>query len=452
MTIQISPTLNIPISGKPVQDIMAGPEIKSVALLGDDYAGMRPTLLVGIGDKVKAGQHVFEDKKNPGVFYTAPASGTVRDMVRGAKRRFLAMIIDIEGDESDQETFESFNPLEELERETIESQLIKSGLWTALRTRPFSKVPAPGSEPNSIFVTAMDTSPLSPEPELIIDANKDMFVAGLVVVSRLTSGTTYVCTREDSRVPGKGVLNVEFEQFAGGHPAGLPGTHIHFLDPVSPKKTVWHISYQDVIAIGHLFKTGKIMTERVVAVGGPRIKNPQLVKTRLGASIQDLVAGNLNEKKEGAETRLISGSLLCGRHAEDSESYLGRYHTQVAALEEGTFREFLGWQMPGFDKFSVTRIYGGSWLKDKLFPLTTSSGGSKRAIVPVGTYERVMPLDILPTPLLKALITGDTDQAQALGCLELSEEDLGLCTYVCPGKYDYPAHLRSSLETIEKEG
>ena len=447
MVYQLKEGLNLPISGKPVQDIQPGPVISTVAILGDDYVGMRPTMLVNEGDKVKLGQPLFADKKIEGVIFTAPGSGTVKAITRGAKRKFESIEIELSGD--DEETFEAFSDLAEINRQAVEDQLVKSGLWHAFRTRPFSRTPALGSEPNSIFVTAMDTNPLAAEPELIIAANQDNFVAGLRVISRLTQGKTYVCTRDDSRVPGDNVPNVSMEEFAGPHPAGLPGTHIHFLDPVGPTKKVWHIGYQDVIAIGHLFTTGKIMTDRVVAVGGPRVEKPGLYKVRLGANIDDVLkAANPNL----SNARVISGSVLSGRTSEPAKNYLGRFHNQICVLEEGNKREFLGWQMPGFDKFSITKIYGGSWLKEKLFPLTTSSGGSKRAMVPVGSYERVMPMDVLPTQLLRALISGDTEESQQLGCLELSEEDLALCTYVCPGKYEYGSILRENLTLIEKEG
>ncbi|MEM9412193.1 MAG: Na(+)-translocating NADH-quinone reductase subunit A, partial [Planctomycetota bacterium] len=359
---------------------------------------------------------------------------------------FLSVIIDVEGDEK--ETFESFESLQDVDRETAEKQLVTSGLWTSFRTRPFSKVPELGSEPNSIFVTAMDTNPLSAEPELIIAENSDDFIAGLNIVTKFTDGKTFLCTRNDSRVPGNKVPDVVMEEFHGPHPAGLPGTHIHFLDPVGPNKTVWHISYQDVIAIGRLFTQGEFMTERVVAVAGPRVKKPGLYRTKLGCCIDHLTAGMI----EGDDTRVVSGSVLCGQTIEEPVNFLGRYDYQVSALEEGDKREFLGWQGPGFNKFSVTRIYAGALGLGKLFNMNTNINGSKRSMVPVETYERIMPLDILPTQLLRALITNDTEQAQALGCLELAEEDLALCTYVCPGKYDYGSILRENLTTIEKEG
>lgn len=446
MVHTISKGLDVPISGQPVQAIEEGPAIQTVALLGNDYVGMRPTLLVGEDDRVQLGQPVFTDKKTEGVVYTAPGSGRVVSINRGAKRRFLSMIIELDGS-SDEVVFDSFDSLQDADAAELRRVLVESGLWTAFRTRPFSRVPSPTTEPNSIFVTAMDTNPLAAEPELIIDAHRDLFIAGLTAVSRLTQGKTYVCTREDSRVPGERVAGVQFEQFSGPHPAGLVGTHIAMLDPVGPNRTVWHLNYQDVIAIGHLLTTGRLMTERVIAVAGPRVTRPALYRTRLGACTDELLAGNVQVDN----TRVISGSILCGREAAPPENFLGRYHLQVAALEEGNKREFLGWQGPGFDKFSITRIYAGS-LGNKRLPLTTSTGGSRRAMVPVGTYERVMPLDILPTQLLRALIVKDTEQAQALGCLELDEEDLGLCTFVCPGKYEYGSILRENLTTIEKEG
>lgn len=445
-TILIRRGLTIPIAGAPVQDIKPGPPITRVGLVADDYLGMRPTVLVEVGDRVKLGQPVFADKNQPAVLFTAPCSGRVSEINRGEKRRFISMVFDVEGD--DAVTFSPNRDSKASAAESARKLLLDSGMWVSFRTRPFNRVPAPDTEPHSIFVTAMDTNPLAAEPELIIDAHKEFFVAGLKLVSGLTRGKTFVCTREDSRVPGRDVSGVQFQAFSGPHPAGLPGTHIHFLDPVGPKKTVWFINYQDVIAIGQLALTGKVWGERVVAVGGPEVKSPGLYRTRLGADLNQLVAGNAAT----AGSRIISGSVLSGRKSEPLVNYLGRYHLQVAVLKEGTEREFLGWQKPGGDKYSVTKAYLGSWLAGKLFPLTTSLGGSKRAIVPIGTYERVLPLETIPTHLLKALITKDTDAAQALGCLEMDEDDLGLCTFVCPGKYDYGTILRENLQLIEKEG
>ena len=447
MIRKINRGLNVPISGRPVQQILTGPTIQQVGLIGDDYYGMRPTMLVQPGDSVKLGQPLFTDKKTEGIIYTSPGAGTVVDVVRGKKRKFESIIIELSGDdESNQVIFDVDSS--EISREIIRDKLVESGLWTSFRTRPFSRIPAPDSIPNSIFVTAIDTNPLAAEPELVINPNRENFVGGLNAIKLLTDGPVFVCTHSDTRVPGDKIPGVRIEEFAGPHPAGLPGTHIHFLDPVSAKKTVWHLGYQDVIAIGHFFATGRLMTERVVSVAGPAVAKPGLFSTRLGASVNDLVAGQLTTDN----ARIVSGSVLCGRKAESPVNFLGRYDLQISVLAEGNQREFLGWQKPGGDKFSVTKIYLGSWLKDKLFPMTTNINGSHRSMVPVGTYERVMPLDILPTQLLRALIVGDTDEAQQLGALELAEEDMGLCTFVCPGKYEFGKILRDNLVCIEKEG
>ncbi len=232
------------------------------------------------------------------------------------------------------------------------------------------------------------------------------------------------------------------------HPAGNAGTHIHHLDPVSATKTVWTISYQDVIAIGLLFTTGVLSTERVISLAGPQVREPRLVRTRLGASLDEINAGQL---KDG-ENRVVSGSVFGGRTASGPFAFLGRYHNQISVLAEGRDRPFLHYLRAGFNNFSSLSIYVSSFFKGKTYDFNTTTNGSERAMVPIGAYERIMPLDILPTQLLRSLIVGDTDTAQKLGCLELDEEDLALCTFVCPGKYEYGPILRNNLTRIEKEG
>ncbi|MDV2858025.1 Na(+)-translocating NADH-quinone reductase subunit A [Oceanimonas sp. CAM02] len=446
--ITIKKGLDLPIAGAPEQVIYDGPSIKRVATLGEEYVGMRPTMHVKVEDRVKKGQILFEDKKNPGVKFTAPAAGTVVEINRGAKRVLQSVVIAVD-DSEEQITFQSYSSAElaKLERETVQEQLVESGMWTALRTRPFSKVPALDSAPRSIFVTAMDTNPLSANAELVIKENAQAFTDGLQVLSRLTDGQVHVCKGEGS-LPQANSANVKEHVFSGVHPAGLAGTHIHFIDPVVPGKVVWYINYQDVIAFGKLFTSGEICTDRVVALGGPVVNKPRLLRTRIGASLDELTAGELQE----GENRVISGSVLAGTNANGPHAYLGRYHLQVSALKEGREKELFGWLAPGSNKFSVTRAYLGHLAKGKLFDLTTTTNGSARAMVPIGNYERVMPLDVLPTLLLRDLLSGDTDSAQSLGCLELDEEDLALCTYVCPGKYDYGQVLRECLTKIELEG
>ncbi len=448
--IKIKQGLDLPIAGAPEQTIHDGPSITRVAVLGEEYVGMRPTMHVQVDDVVKKGQVLFEDKKNPGVMFTAPAAGKVVEVNRGEKRVLQSVVIEVSGD--DQETFDKYDvaQLESLDRAKVEENLVKSGLWVALRTRPYSKAPALGSEPHSIFVNAMDTNPLAADPQVIIAQRKAEFENGLKVLKNLTKGKVFVCKAPNAEIPAgvAGVAGVQVEEFAGPHPAGLVGTHIHYLDSAGAGKTVWHISYQDVIAYGVLFTTGELDSSRVVSIAGPAAKSPRLVKTVLGASCAELTQG---EKLDG-DVRVVSGSVLQGTHAHGVHGYLGRFHNQVSLLKEGREKKLFGWLAPGSDMHSVTRAYLGHLSPKRLFNMTTSTNGSDRSMVPIGNYERIMPLDILPTLLLRDLISGDTDSAQTLGCLELDEEDLALCTYVCPGKYNYGPILRQCLTTIEKEG
>ncbi|KGQ43840.1 Na(+)-translocating NADH-quinone reductase subunit A [Gallibacterium anatis] len=445
--ITIKKGLDLPIAGKPEQVIHNGNAVTEVALLGEEYVGMRPSMKVREGDVVKKGQVLFEDKKNPGVLFTAPASGTVTAINRGAKRVLQSVVIQIEGD--DQVTFNKYSAdeLKSLTSEQVRQNLQASGLWTALRTRPFSKVPSVDAVPSSIFVNAMDTNPLAADPEVVLKAHWEDFTHGLTVLSRLHEGKLHLCKAGDSNIPTVDLPNLSIHDFGGPHPAGLSGTHIHFIDPVSATKTVWYLNYQDVIAFGRLFTTGELYNGRVISLAGPQVKNPRLIRTQLGANLSQLTQGEL---KEG-ENRIISGSVLSGHKAEGAVDYLGRYALQVFVIAEGREKEFLGWIMPGTNKYSITRTVLGHF-GHKLFNFTTALNGGHRAMVPIGAYERVMPLDIIPTLLLRDLSAGDTDSAQALGCLELDEEDLALCTFVCPGKNDYGPMLRAALDKIEKEG
>lgn len=444
--IKIKSGLDLPICGAPAPVIETARPLRSVALMGCDYHGMKPTMAVQVGDRVKLGQLLFSDKKNPGVLFTAPGAGRVSAIHRGEQRLLQSVVIDLEGDE--EVTFASY-PVEQLERleaQAVRDNLQQSGLWTALRSRPFSKVPAVDATPSSIFVTALDTQPLAADPLPIIQAQAADFENGLKVLARLAK--LFLCKAAGASLPGEHLAGVQVESFGGPHPAGLPGTHMHFLDPVSASKSAWHLGYQDVIAIGKLFTTGRLWVERVVALAGPVVDKPRLLRTRLGASLDELSAGEL----QAGRNRVISGSVLGGRTARGAYAYLGRYHQSISCLHEGHERELLHYLRAGVNKHSVLNIFVSKLMAAKRFAFDTSTNGSPRAMVPVGNYEAVMPLDILPTQLLRYLIVGDTEMAQKLGCLELDEEDLALCSYVCAGKYEYGPILRDNLNRIEKEG
>ncbi len=444
--IKIKKGLDLPIKGAPEQQISDGVAVTRVAVLGEEYVGMRPTMHVQVGDQVKKGQILFEDKKNSGVKFTAPAAGEVVEVNRGAKRVLQSVVVKVQGDEKVVFPTVSEADIANASREQIQQTLVDSGMWTALRTRPFSKAPALDSIPAAIFVTAMDTNPLAADPAPIIAEREQDFVHGLKAMTVLSGGKVYVSKAAGANVP-TGDAAVDVEEFGGPHPAGLAGTHIHFLEPAGAKKIVWHVNYQDVMAIGSLLKTGELDNRRVVALGGPASLKPRLLRTVLGADIAELIA---NEAVDG-DVRAVSGSVLHGTTAQGVHGFLGRFHLQISLLLEGREKKLFGWLSPGSDMHSVTNAYLGH-LSNKTYDMTTSTNGSERSMVPIGNYERIMPLDVLPTMLLRDLISGDTDSAQQMGCLELDEEDLALCTYVCPGKYNYGPILRNCLTKIEKEG
>lgn len=445
--ITIKKGLNLPITGEPAKEISEHTPTH-VALIGYDYIGMRPTMHVKEGDTVAKGQVVFEDKKRVGVKYTAPVSGKVVAINRGERRVFESLVI--EASQGDEITFKAHakDALAKLSCKEVITQLNDAGEWTAFRTRPFSRTPELDSTPSAIFVTATDTNPLCADPADIINANIEDFNNGLTVISIL-SPKTLVCHGKTSPTKvANTVGSVEYHGFDGVHPAGNAGTHIHFLHPLARGVTVWTIGYQDVIAIGKLFTTGKIHTERTISLAGTVVSKPRLIKTHRGADLNALTQGELT----GNDNRIISGSVLSGRKASGMVAYLGRFHNQVSVLAEGRERPAMHFFTLGANRFSTLPIYISQFFKNKKYAFTTTTNGSPRAMVPIGSYETIMPQDYLPTQLLRSLIIGDIVEAVELGALELDEEDLALCTFVSPGKYEFGDILRDNLTRIEQEG
>ena len=455
---EIDKGLDLPIEGAPIHIVRDDALPTRVAVMADDFPGMKPAMRVEEGQAVTRGQPLFEDRKCPGVLHTSPGAGRVLAIHRGARRALQSVVIDLSESEragspvdADFATFQAHlgpSP-DSYDRQQIVDLLVESGQWAGFRTRPFSKVPSPGSTPHSIFVTAIDTNPLAPLPDAVVAPRREDFLRGLEVVSKLTDGATWLCTPAHTDIAEGIPAGVSVERFNGPHPAGNAGLHIHLLDPVGRHKTVWSIGYQDVISIGRLFATGRLCIERIISIAGPAVADPRLVRTRLGASIDELAGEEGGEE----EVRRISGSVLSGKAASgDAFGYLGRYDLQITVLREGRERIFMGWLTPGLNAFSTLPIYLSRLLPKKRFSFTTTTNGSARAMVPIGMYERVMPMDILPTFLLRSLLVGDIEEAEKLGALELAEEDLALCSFVCPGKTDYGPILRRNLEMIEKEG
>ena len=438
--------LDLPVAGSPTQAINDGPDISAVALIGEDYIGLKPRITVSEGDEVRRGDTLLFHKDSPDVKMTSPVTGRVKEISRGARRVLQSVVVEVTDAADTGIDFSSVGGEDSAEK--IAERICAAGLWTSFRTRPYSKVPAPDTQPASIFVTAIDTEPHAPDPKLVIKEDAEAFERGLEVISKLTDGKTYLCQEIGADIPGASVKGVEAAGFSGPHPAGLAGTHIHFLAPLKPEQVVWTIGYQDVMAIGSLFIHGHLSPARVIALSGPLCAKPRLVRTVMGASIADLTDGEISSD---VPVRLISGSVLSGRAATDTTGFLGRYDRQVTVMEEDKSQSVLGWILPMPSKFAIQPVLGSAFSK-KLYALTTNLNGGRRAMVPIGTFEELMPQDYLPTQLLRSLLVMDTDTAQALGALELDEEDLGLVGFACPAKYEYGLALRDCLDKIEKDG
>lgn len=439
--------LDLPLSGEPEQTIHDAPAVNSVALLGSDYIGLKPRVEIQEGEEVKRGQAIFFHKDMPDVKIVSPVTGKVKAINRGARRVLESIVIESSNLSDKGIDFSSVGS-DKTPQGMIE-KLCTAGLWTSFRTRPYSKVPDPATKPGAIYVTAMDTEPLSANADIIINEAPEAFERGLQAISKLTEGATYLCHETGANIPGANIDGLETATFSGPHPAGLAGTHIHFLQPPrNAEEFVWTICYQDVIAIGQLILTGFIDPARSIALSGPLCKNPRLLKTIAGASVADLTQGEFDKN---TPVRIISGSILSGRKAAGTIAYLGRYARQITIIEEDSKQNILGWILPMPEKFAFQPVLGSAFSK-KIYNLTSNLNGGRRAMVPTGTFEELMPQDYLPTQLLRALLVMDTDSAQELGALELDEEDMGLVGFACPAKYEYAMALRDCLAKIEKEG
>ncbi len=437
--------LTLPISGAPRNDISVATAVRTVGLLGDDYIGLKPRITVAEGDMVGVGTPVMFDKDLPEAMIVSPVAGRVKAINRGARRKLISVEIQIEDGAAEPVDFSAVGDV--TTREGMVERLCAAGLWTSFRTRPYSKVPQLDDQPGAIYVTAMDTEPLAADPVLAIQDEAEAFAKGVEAVAMLTEGTTYLCQGGDAPLPGADLAGVEAVQFTGPHPAGLAGTHMHFLTPPTASTSVWTIGYQDVLVIGRLLLTGRYDGSCLISLAGPACADPRLVRTVAGASLADLAENDLPDHP----VRMISGSVLSGRAGEGASGYLGRYARQVTLIEEDKKQIPMGWIRPMFAKYAVQPVLGSAMSK-RAFPLTSNLNGGRRAMVPLGTFEALMPQDFLPTQLLRALLVMDTDQAQLLGALELDEEDLGLVGFACPAKYEYGMALRDCLTKIEKEG
>jgi Na+-transporting NADH:ubiquinone oxidoreductase subunit A len=423
MRIGIKSGLDLSIAGAAAGDTVHAKTAGSAAILGRDFPGIRFELLAEQARPVKAGEALARDRHRPDIVFTAPVSGTVGSINRGARRALVSLTI--VGDGSDDAV--GFDVADDPGRDAIRSLMLTSGLWPSLRTRPYGHIPDPAGEPKALLVTAIDSEPLAPDPVRVIAAQAAEFRRGLDAASRLTASPLYLCQAAGADIPTGESGDIRIAEFDGPHPAGLPGTHIHRLCPIGfDGAEVWHIGYQDVIALGALMLNGCLWPKRIVSLAGPAVASPRLIAIAPGADLDEVVADELGD--DGA--RVISGSVLSGHMAAGTEAYLGRYDRQITAISEALDDAMWPWRKDVFD---------------------TALGGEPGPLIPTEDFERVAPPGILAVPLLRALLVGDVDRARELGALELVEEDLMLLSYVCPSKTDYASLLRSVLEQLHRE-
>ena len=441
-TYTIKKGLNLPIAGSTsTTDCVQGAAAQQVALLPQEAWGIKVQMLVAVGDQVKVGSPLFCDRRDPDVIFTSPAAGTVAAVNRGARRAVQSVVVDVANFDEHAEM-----PSSDGSRASLVATLAASGLWPNLRQRPFDKVALSGTTPQAIFVTATDTNPLAVDPLHLVAGREADVQAGLKAMLTLSGGKVYFNTDGANDWSAFLVEGVEQHGFKGPHPAGNAGVHINALHPVNLERNVWHVDVQNLADMGAYLNSGKVPTARKIAVVGPAASKSEIVETQRGASM------NVFSSYADSTVRFVSGSLLAGATANPGEEkgFLGRFAQQVSIVDDTPEREFINWMKPIGSRWSMSGTYLAKFIK-KSFTTDTDLNGGERAIVPIGSYEKVMPFDIMPTQLIKALASNDVTMAEKLGVLEIVEEDIALCQYVCPSKVDITDMLRTMLTLIEKE-
>ena len=445
-TYKIKKGFDIRISGS-AQRVIGGELVSDYyGIRPPDFPGLIPRMALKPGDRVKAGTTLFTDKQKPEIRFASPVSGIIKAVNRGEQRKILEVVIEREGDEY--EDFGKSDPFK-TGRQEIKQKLLQAGLWPVIRQRPYHIVANPAGNPKSIFISGFDTAPLAPDMNFIMDnSNVHLFQTGLNVLAQLTDGKVNLILNgacEPSPVL-KNAASVEITYFSGPHPAGNVGVHIHHLDPVNKGEVVWYVNLQDVIAIGCLFEEGVYRHDRIIALAGSEVVNPQYYKVRSGIAVKAVTASNLRE----GDVRIISGNVLTGSNT-GIEGFLGFYDSLITVIPEGKYFEFFGWAKPGINKYSFSKTFLSSLFRKKEYRLDTNMHGGRRAFVLTGLYEKVVPMDILPMQLLKAIIAEDIDSMENLGIYEVAEEDFALCEFICPSKIDIQAIIRQGIELMIKE-
>lgn len=411
-----------------------------------DFHGLTPKLAVKVGDKVKAGTTLFFDKYNDKVNFSSPVSGEVTDIIRGAKRRILELVIKADEEIAYQEFATA--SADSLSREQIIDAMLQAGVWPFVRQKPYDVVANPTDMPKAIFISAFNSAPLTIDNDFALYGMEELFQTGLDYIIKLTNGKTHL-NIDGATNPSKvftEAKGVEINKISGAHPAGNVGVQLHHIDPINKGEVVWYLEPQDVIAIARLFTEGKYDVSRIVALGGSQVEKPRYYRTIAGASISNLLADNV---KEG-DNRVISGDILTGQQIDENGS-LGFYHTTITVIEEGKEQEFLGWVLPGLSKFSASRTFLSWLMPTKKYALNANMHGEERAYVMTGEYEKVLPMDIYPTQLVKACMVEDIELMENLGIYEVSPADLALCEFVCTSKIEVQSIIRQGLDLVRKE-
>ena len=444
--IRLKKGLNINLLGEADKVYASVKPTERYVVKPTDFHGLTPKLAVKVGDKVKAGTTLFFDKYNDKVNFSAPVSGEVIDIVRGAKRKILEVVLKADA-VIEYEHFIS-DTAKSISREQIIDTMLKSGVWPFIRQKPYDIVANPTDMPKAIFISAFNSAPLTIDNDFALYGMDELFQKGLDYIVQLTSGKTHL-NIDGNTNPSKvftGAKGVEINKISGAHPAGNVGIQVHHIDPINKGEVVWYLQPQDVIAIARLFTEGKYDVSRIVALAGSQVKKPKYYRTIAGATVANLLFDNINE----GDNRIISGDILTGQHI-DVNGTLGFYDTTITVIEEGKEQEFLGWILPGLHKFSASKTFL-SWLTpSKKYTLNANMHGEERAYVMTGEYEKVLPMDIFPAHLIKACMIEDIELMENLGIYEVSPEDFALCEFVCTSKIEVQTIIRNALELVRKE-
>ncbi len=445
-TIKLRKGLNIKLKGKAENILTEAPVAKTVAIKPPDFHGLNPKLLVKPGHGVKAGTPLFFDKYKPEVLFTSPVSGTVAAINRGERRKILEVVVEA-GDTMEYETFRKESP-ENLSRDTIKKELLKSGLWPFIIQRPYGIIANPSDTPKAIFISGFDTAPLAPDYDFLLSFQKSLFQKGIDALAKLTDGKVFLgLPANEASKSFAGLKNIEVNRFTGVHPAGNAGIQVHHISPVNKGEKVWTVSPQHVVFIGRLFETGHYDVSKIVALTGSEVEKPRYYRTIQGANLQTLLD---NKTKGRVNERYISGNVLTGKKV-GKNGFLGFYDSQLTVIPEGDEYEFFGWATPGFSKFSAGKTFLSKLLPKKVYVMNANMHGGERAFVMTEEYEKLLPMDILPVFLLKSILANDIDKMEQLGIYEVIEEDLALCEYGCTSKIKVQDILRQGINVMIKE-